>query len=382
MSVMGDPGHASASAPRLRSSLDLSLAVMPHLRGGLTCESASWTVRLLLEHLPLDAAAVVDTRTTLAFAGVGADHHHAGLPISTALTLRALATGASQHARRRADIGCPAPDCPLRVALVLPLKAQGRTVGALKLYRAGSGRRIPEAAARAAAGLAQLFGVYLELADLDARAARVTRAELEALRAQISPHFLFNTLTTIAALIRSRPEAAHDLVIQFAEFFRETLAHHAELCTLDADLTYVERYLMFERARLGDRLAVRYDIHPSARQAALPVLVVQPLVENAVRHGIETHAGMGQVTISAQPSSGGFCICVVDDGVGIPLERQQQVLERGYGTGLGMGLTNVHRRLQSLFGPPSGLHIDSSPGRGTRISFWVPGPAREGAGLA
>jgi LytS/YehU family sensor histidine kinase len=378
MSIVAVP--RAAAPPRTRSPLDLSLAVMPHLRGGLTPQSAAWTACLLLQHLRLDAAAVVDTETTLAFVGLGAEHHQPGLPVSTRLTARALATGQVQHARRRAEIGCTTPDCPLQAAVVLPLQVKGRTVGALKLYRAGAGRRIPDAAARAAAGLAQLFGVYLEMADLDAQAARVTRAELEALRAQISPHFLFNTLTSIAALIRCRPDAAHDLVIQFAEFFRETLAQHDELSTLDADLAYVERYLVFEHARLGDRLAVHYAIHPDARRAVLPVLVVQPLVENAVHHGIETRTGAGHVSIAAQPDAGGFRISVSDDGVGIPAERHQKVLEHGYGTGLGMGLNNVHRRLQSLFGPPSGLHIQSTLRDGTRVSFWVPDTASAARG--
>src|ERR1700730_624886 len=93
-----------AARPRLRSPLDLSLAVMPHLRGGLTPQSAAWTARLLQEHLRLDAAAVVDTETTLAFVGIGADHHQPGLPASTQLTARALVTGQVQHARRRAEI--------------------------------------------------------------------------------------------------------------------------------------------------------------------------------------------------------------------------------------------------------------------------------------
>jgi LytS/YehU family sensor histidine kinase len=380
MTTVALPFPRAATPQRTQSPLDLSLAVMPHLRGGLTPQSAGWTARLLQQHLRLDAAAVVDTETTLAFVGVGAEHHQPGLPVSTRLTLHALATGQVQHAHRRAEIGCPHPDCPLQSALVLPLQVQGRTVGALKLYRAGAGRRIPDAAARAAAGLARLFGVYLEMADLDAQAARVTRAELEALRAQISPHFLFNTLTTIAGLIRCRPNAAHDLVIQFAEFFRETLAQHDELSTLDADLAYVERYLVFERVRLGHRLAVHYAIHPDARRAVLPVLVVQPLVENAIRHGIEMRAGVSHVAIAAQPKARGFRISVTDDGVGIPAERQLQVLERGYGTGLGMGLNNVNRRLQSLFGPSSGLRIQSGRGTGTQVSFWVPRAASAAPG--
>ncbi len=356
--------------------LDLSLAVLPHLRGGLTTEAATWTARLLLEHLYLDAAAVVDTETTLAFVGLGADHHRPGEPLRTALTRRVLTTGRAARASGRRAIGCHEPVCPLEAALVLPLLVQGRTVGALKLYRAGAGRRIPPGAARAAEGLARLFGVYLELAELDARSARVTRAELEALQAQISPHFLFNTLTTIAALIRSRPQVAHDLVIQFAEFFRETLAQHGEMCTLDDDLAYVERYLIFERARLGDRLEVRYEIDPSARGVVLPVLVIQPLVENAINHGLAARMQVGHIAIAARRESNGFRISVEDDGVGIPEERQHEVLKWGYGTGLGMGLSNVHQRLQSLFGPASGLHIEGGPGAGTRVSFWLPATQR------
>lgn len=352
--------------------LDLSLAVLPHLRGGLTPDSAAWTARLLREYLGLDAAAVVDTRTTLAYVGAGADHHPPGEPIRTALTYQALRSGEPQHAQGPRSIGCTHPGCPLSAALVLPLHVREQTVGALKLYRAGGARRVPAAAARAAEGLARLFGVYLELAELDARAARVTRAELEALRAQISPHFLFNTLTTIAALIRSSPTVAHDLVIEFAELFRETLSQHGELCTLEDDLAYVERYLVFERARLGDRLRIGYAIEPAARRAIVPVLVVQPLVENAIIHGLEVDARTGEVTIAAQCEGKGVRVSVLDNGVGIPLDRQQQVLQRGYGTGLGMGLSNVHQRLQSLFGPTSGLRIGSAPGAGTCVSFWVP----------
>jgi two-component system LytT family sensor kinase len=119
-------------------------------------------------------------------------------------------------------------------------------------------------------------------------------------------------------------------------------------------------------------LRVNSDIHPEARRALLPVLVVQPLVENAVIHGLEGLPEAGHIRITARPEARGFRISVVDDGVGIPPERQEQVLTRGYGTGLGMGLSNVHHRLQSLFGPAAGLRLESGVGRGTRVSFWVP----------
>src|SRR5438309_7978295 len=124
--------------------LELSLAVLPHLRGGLTPQSADWTARLLVEHLSLDAAAVVDREVTLGFAGAGADHHRPGLPLRTALARRVLVSGQPATARGR-GVGCPEAGCPLSVAMVLPLRVQGRTVGALKLYRGHPRTRIPAA---------------------------------------------------------------------------------------------------------------------------------------------------------------------------------------------------------------------------------------------
>ena len=369
------PRRRASHTRRQVDALELLLEALPLLRGGLTPETASRTAQLLYQRLHLDAASVVDTEYVLAFEGVGADHHRPGKPIATQLTRQALLQGRPMMATGRAAIGCSGVDCPLWSALVAPLKVRGRVVGAIKLYRCRPGR-IGKAQVRAATAVARLFSLYLELAELDAQAARVTRAELEALRAQISPHFLFNTLNTIAALIRTQPEVAHDLVIRFAEFFRETLAQHGEFATLEDELAYVEHYLEFERARLGRRLSVQFDIDPRARRAVLPVLVVQPLVENAISHGLEPRPEPGWVRISARCEDGGYRISVADNGVGIPAERLGQVLQRGYGTGLGMGLSNVDHRLKSLFGPRSGLRIESVRGQGTTVSFWI--PARRG----
>ncbi|MBE3598768.1 MAG: histidine kinase [Limnochordaceae bacterium] len=357
-------------------ALELLLQALPLLRGGLTPQSAAKAARLLRNRLHVDAAAVVDTEAVLAFEGAGADHHRAGDPIGTRLTRRALATGRPALATTREAIGCSVPSCPLGSALVLPLRVQGRVVGAVKLYQARP-RRMGQSKVRAARAVARLFSVYLELAELDARAARVTQAELEALRAQISPHFLFNTLNTIAALIRVDPQRAHTLVIRFAEFFRETLAQHGEVATLEDEVLYVQQYLAFEEARLGQRLTVEWDMEPQARRAVLPVLVIQPLVENAIIHGIEPCPRPGRVRIVAVSERGGYRIRVEDNGAGIPADRLPYILERGYGTGLGMGLSNVDARLKSFFGPGSGLRIHSLVGEGTTVEFWIPStPAR------
>jgi LytS/YehU family sensor histidine kinase len=363
---------AMDSRSREEIVLDVLVEALPHLRGGLRPASAEVCATLLYERLRLDAAAVVSaTDGVLAYLGAGSDHHRPGSPLITELTRRVLDSGRPATSHDRAEIGCPVATCPITAVTIAPFVVRGNVVGALKLYRAG-GRPIEKRDARVATGLARVFSVYLEVAELDARAARVQQAELEALRAQISPHFLFNTLTTIAALTRIDPAQAHDLIVDFADYFRETLMQRAEFVVLDDELTTVERFLRFERVRFGDELRVRFDIAPRARATLVPVLTVQPLVENAVAHGLASRNGRGTVTIAATNVPTGTRIVVGDDGVGIPRERLGAILERGYGTGLGMGLNNVHERLIGAFGPASGLAIDSEPGRGTRVSFVVP----------
>jgi two-component system sensor histidine kinase LytS len=353
------------------SVLELLVEALPHLRGGLRPESARYTARLLFERLGLDAAAVISSSDgILGYIGAGSDHHIEGLPNLTELTRRTLASGKPYTSSHRSEIGCPVTDCPITAVTIAPFIVRSHVVGALKLYR--TGRDMTERDARIAVGIANVFSVYLEVAELDNHAARIAQAELEALRAQISPHFLFNTLTTIAALTRVDPIRAHDLIVDFAEYFRETLAQHGEFVTLDDELGTVERYLRFERARFGGALAVALDIAPRTRTTLVPVLCVQPLVENAIVHGVAARNGRGNVTIRAVQAGAGVELSVIDDGVGIASDRLDGLLARGYGTGLGMGLNNVHLRLIGAFGAGSGLRIASTPGAGTTVAFYVP----------
>src|SRR5947209_47440 len=342
--------------------LDLVVEALPHLRGGLGNDSATFTARLLYENLGLDACAVVDTERVLAYVGRGEDHHLIGGPALTGLTHKAIATGRPHTARSREKLACPVTDCPLTSVTIAPFVVRGAAVGALKLYRAGT--PIAEDDEKVAAGLARVFSVSLEAAELDARSALVTQAELDALRPRVPPHFLFNTLTTIAALTRTDPERAHDLVVDFAEYFRDSLAQHAEFVSLDEELEHVEQYLRFERARFGERLRVAFEVDPRARTAPVPVLSVQPLVENAIAHGLAPKGGGGTVRISARHDADGTEIAVCDDGVGFDPGRRP--------AGNGIGMDNVDQRLTKLFGPGSGLRVTSTPGTGTTVAFRVP----------
>jgi LytS/YehU family sensor histidine kinase len=351
--------------------LDILIEAMPFLRNGLSASSARATVDLLCDRLAVDAAAIVSNDTILAYAGAGADHHTEGLASLTEFTRRALEGTVTRVTHAREEIGCAHADCPLSAAAIAPLHAGTRVVGAIKLYRAYGGV-LSDPEIRIISGLGRLFSVYLELGESDARLALQREAELGALRAQISPHFLFNTLTSIAALTRSDAARAHDLIVDFADFFRHTLSKHGEFVMLREELDQVERYVHLERARFGDRLHVRYEIDPALLETTLPILSIQPLVENAVMHGVAPMNGPGTVRVRVNRSRHAMEVAVIDDGVGIAPERIARVLEPGVGDGLGIGLSNVDRRLEMSYGTASRLRIESQLERGTTVRFRVP----------
>ena len=155
---------------------------------------------------------------------------------------------------------------------------------------------------------------------MDEQAERLARAELRALRAQISPHFIYNALAAIAGYIHSNPEEARELLTEFAEFTRYAFRGQRPYVTLADELNYVEKYLRLERARFGDRLQVRLQVAPEVLPAVVPVLSLQPLVENAVRHGVEQR-GFGRIEIIGRHIDADVELRVTDDGVGMDPER-------------------------------------------------------------
>ena len=178
--------------------------------------------------------------------------------------------------------------------------------------------------------------------------ADLQEARFEALQARMQPHFLFNALNTVAALVRSDPDGAERTVEDLSAILRSTLARQgAATWSLDEELALVRAYVAVEQRRLGDRLAVAWSIDPSAIRVAVPVLSLQPIVENAIVHGIAARMDGGQVSIAASMSGGALQLTVSDSGDGFA---------RGWKEGIGLG--NLRARLASLFGPSAGMTVE------------------------
>lgn len=367
--------HQSVSIEMKEHALSPTLRIadqtLPYLRRGLNEETAAKIVEIIQKLTGVAAVAVTDQEKVLAYIGVGSDHHKAGGPILTFATREVLATGELKVVESRYGLNCPNKDCLLESAVIAPLKCKGKVVGTVKLYQTMEGE-IPSQVVNLTVGVAQLLGIQMELAEFAHQDQLVTKAELDALQAQINPHFLFNTLNTIIMFSRTNPETARRLLIRLATFFRHALKRHGHYNTLKEEIEYLNTYLILEKARFRDKLKVVRDIDESLLDYQVPVLTIQPLVENAIKHGILPKTGPGTVHITVSPGEDEMLIVIRDDGVGIPRGKIPEVLKPGCGSGNGVGLSNVHERMKGLFGEEYGLRIVSVPGEGTSIYVRVP----------
>lgn len=360
------PDHVRA----LQSHKTLAIAneALAFMRQGLTEESAQAVCGIVLSDTEAAAVAITDTQRVLGFAGIGQDHHSVGGPIITRATQESLETGEHRILATKEEIGCPRKDCLLKAAIVVPLVMRGRSAGTLKFYYT-TAWLLNETQIAMAEGLAMMLSTQLELSELERQTELATRMELKALQAQINPHFLFNTINTIASLIRTDPAQARVLLREFAAFYRRTLETGDELIPLELELEQTRRYLRFELARFGKRIEVEESLEPAVLRMFVPAFIVQPLVENAISHGMRPDAPLLIKMFSVTDEHGNVRITVADDGAGIPAARLPHVLEAGSAKGLGIALKNVDDRLKGHFGPGSGVVVESIEGQGASVSL-------------
>ncbi|MBE1532806.1 sensor histidine kinase [Actinomadura algeriensis] len=336
----------------------------PAFRAGLTEQGAQKAARHLRALLGCPGLAITDGERLLAWDGES--EHHCGEVIGHAAVT--LGSGRTQvH-----DVDCERLDCLIRRVVVVPLATDDRVIGTLAAY----GEDVPAGLIRAAEEVAQWVDAQLVLAELDRSRTRLMEAEMRALRAQISPHFIYNSLTTIASFVRSDPERARELLLEFADFTRYSFRRHGDFTTLAEELHSIDQYLLLQRARFGEHLRVRLRIAPEVLPVAVPFLCLQPLVENAVRHGLQDRSEPGLITIVAEDAGADCVICVEDDGVGMDPEDVRHLLSGGdrplADESAGIGLANVDDRLRQVYGDEYGLAVETGPGAGTKVTVRVP----------
>lgn len=352
---------------------------LPLLRTGLNEVTAKKVAEIIRKISDVSAVAITDREKVLAFIGTGCEKHPPGMPIVTQATIDVINTGVLWVGNNKSSFNCKIKDCycPLESAVIAPLTLRKQVAGTVKLYQTQKGQ-IPDSVIKLAKGTAQLLSMQIELSEMDHQAQLMTEARLDALQAQINPHFLFNTLNTIGMLIRTNPHTARKLLYRFSSFFRYSLRQNGRFITVKEELEYVRNYLVLEKARFREKLVIVRKIDKSLMEYKIPILSIQPLVENAIRHGITPKEGKGTVQLIVRAGNQGEIeIIVNDDGVGILPEIMPRVMEPGFGSGSGVGLSNVNERLKMIYGDKYGLQLWSEPESGTTVKIIVPERSEE-----
>lgn len=345
------------------------------LQRGLNPGTAKEVAQIIYEHTFAAAVALTDQERVLSFVGCGADHHKAGEPIITEVTYRALQTAQTVIENSHNGLGCPYQGCRLDSVIVTPLIVDHSVVGTLKLFKDRKETiSLPEAAL--IEGMADVFSLELTQAKLNEQNRLLGQAKYNVLKAQVHPHFLFNILGTISALTRTNADKSRQVISDLAGFLRQTLSGERKFITLAEELATVHMYVRLEKVRYGDRIHLIESIPQELLVQLVPVFSLQPLVENAIRHGLSCKKEGGTIQITGYVAEGVVHLSIIDDGLGIPQGKLEHLLQPDFFTGsdgsTGTGLKNVQFRLQHLYGESYGLKIYSNEQCGTEITVQFP----------
>lgn len=339
-------------------TLHLASQAAENLRGGLDADEVSRAARHLRALLGCDILAIADAGGSIVIDGPGEPLREVAASIAERMS----------EASRTQVVSVPAASGrDSTYAIAAPIVTDGLVAGMVIVF--APSRRAP--LIRATGEVAAWVSAQLRLGELDASRAALAEAELRALRAQISPHFIYNALNAIASFITTDPSKARELVLEFADFTRYSFRRHGDFTTLAEELRSIHSYLLLERARFGDRLEVTLQIAPETLATVIPFLSLQPLVENSVRHGLERKEGGGRITISAEAAGMNVQITVEDDGVGIDPDTVEALLG-GSGGADHIGLRNVDSRMRQVYGDAYGLVVETNLGAGTLVRLLVP----------
>lgn len=317
----------------------------------------------------------------------------AGTPVVLRTTLNVINSGEQSVFSRDTSTETGGYFPRLRAGIVAPLTVRGHCVGTLELYypRLSS---IDMRQTALASGFADLISTQLASFELERQDELTARVELRALQSQVDPHFLFNTISTIVSLVRTEPDKARSLLIDFSNYYRQTLSDSDTLTTLEHEVEQGTRYINLMQARYGDgRLRVSVDIDFEVRDCMVPPFILQPLLENCIKHAQRETEPLS-IHVRAFETDDGLEIIVEDDGIGMSEEVCAHLFEQhrreepesitadgSVKRGCGLALFNVLQRIHFFYGEDSGMRVKSQEGVGTQVIVELNGEPHEPAPL-
>ncbi len=373
--VQSVEGEKEASAARqAKLALDIANKTLPLFRH-VNSESLRQVCDIIRRDINADAVAITTTDRVLAYVGYGENNYNDRNNDISPTTRKAIES--DTIIIKNNDEAYRTPE--IHSMLVIPLREKGVVTGTLKIYYCHA-HRITSSLQEMAIGLSQIISTQLEVSRAEQLREMANKAELRALQSKINPHFLFNALNAISSSIRMNPDTARQLIFNLSRYLRYNIElKDDEQIDIKRELYQIKDYIAIEQARFGDKLTVIYDIDEDV-SCVIPSLLIQPLVENAIVHGIQPCRGKGVVTIAINECGNRVRISVRDTGNGIDPAVVARV-EADEMPGNKIGLLNVHHRVKLLYG--EGLHIRRlTPG--TEIAFYVPNqhaPASEPVSL-
>lgn len=349
-------------------ALRIAQSTVGSFNKGFNQESCHSMASVIYKETGVGAVSITDRDKILAFIGIGASHHLPGTAISSDYTMRSIESGEIIYADGyETSYQCSIDaSCVLGSVLVIPLlEADGRVLGTIKLYEPKK-KLFSKLNRNLGVGLAKLIsnqiltGRYIEQQNL------LSQSEIRLLHAQVNPHFLFNTLNTISAVTRKDPHKARKLIQHLSQFFRSNLKQDIEQVTIKDELMHVHSYLEIELARFAERLTISEHIDESLLAIKIPTFTLQPLIENAIKHGTSTLLGQGKLQINAYLSEHDkqqVLILEVIDNAGC---YQSPNSSKGLGTQI------VDKRIKNQYGQKYGLTLSCEPGIFTKATLVMP----------
>lgn len=331
-----------------KQALRIAKRILVELSKGLDKNSAEKMAKILLEETSVAAVAITDRKSILSFVGIGDDHHIPGNPIASDITIDAINKNKIVFINGKEDIyNCPiSEDCFLSSVLVVPIRIKDEVIGTIKLYgeRNKSFFKINETLGK---GIAELVANQLLYARYEYQKNLLTKTELNLLQAQINPHFLFNALNTIIAINRRNPDKANNLLMHLSNFFRKILKRNEDISTIAEELEHVNSYLEIEKVRLQDQLKINTEIDEKLLNFRIPTFTLQPLVENAIKHGISNLLNNGIIEIRIFRNNGNIQIDIEDNAGVYDASKNDN----------GKGIQLVDKRIKNLVGNEYGVNM-------------------------